>query len=879
MQLEAALGGLEDRAIELHRTRAAISHSEALKSAMLDSALDAVVSIDADGSIIEWNPAAEQTFGVPRERAMGLPMVDLIVPEHLRTGHRHGLARYLRTEDPVILGRRIEIEALHADGRVFPVELTVSRAPVDGPPVFTAFVRDISLAQQAAAQRRALLESEREAREAAEQSARAVRRLYEVGAALGEARSVGAVARVTLSAVMREIGATTGAVWTLDRGGATLEPVHAVGGSIGLLSRGPMPLTSPSPVATACREAVPVWVASRTDGSARFPQWPADESEARSFAVLPLRAEQRSAGSLVVGFADERDIPEDERTFLLSVAGQCAQALDRARLREREAAATARLAFLAEAGRALGTSLDHSTTLQQVTELSLTVLGDLSVIHLLDASTGALHQVAWAHADPARGELLGRLVTYQPPPGSPIETVLRTGQPLVLPGFSEEEIRAATTSSEEYELALALTPGPTAIVPLVAHGSIIGTISIGRDPDHPAYDDDAVALAKALAERAAAAIDNSRAHESRTQVALTLQRSLLPLDLQTPAGLELGFRYVPGSLETEVGGDWFDLIPLSVGRSAVVIGDVMGRGVHAAAVMGQLRAAVRAYASIDLAPERLMTELDRLVQGLDDGGLVTCIYGVVDALTGELTLCNAGHLPPVVVSADGARTLDLPTGAPLGVGGVPFRTSSQSLGPESVLVLYTDGLVESRDRDVSSGIIAVTEVLGRPHDGMDDLCAQALHAMVGDQGHDDDAAIIAVRRSGHRDGARAARLSLRGDAAAVSRARADLKETLTTWGFDGSADTCVLLAGELLANAARHAGTDIELRVGLLAGTLRVEVRDQAPGTPLRRAPQLEDENGRGLVLLETLAERWGVNRLPDGGKSVWFEVPAPQRG
>ncbi|HEU4910485.1 MAG TPA: SpoIIE family protein phosphatase [Actinomycetes bacterium] len=879
LQLEKALGGLEDRALELHRTRQAIGRSEALKSAMLASALDAVVSIDAEGLVIEWNPAAEQIFGISRDDALGALMVDLIVPPRHRAAHRAGFARYLETGEPVILGHRIEIEAVRADGEELPIELTVSRAPTTGPPVFTAFLRDITEQRRATEHRQQLLVSERRAREAAERSARQVRRLYEVGAALSESVSSEDVGRTTLSVALREVGGSTGAVWRFDGKSDALRPTYSVGRSIGLLDLDSVPLTSDLPVAVACRDDSPVWVSSRAEGEARFPAWRAARSEARSFAVLPLRSEQKTFGSLVVGFAEERELSDEERTFLLSVAGQCAQALDRAQSRDREAAATARLAFLAEAGRTLGTSLDHSTTLQQITELSLTVLGDWCVVHLLDPVTRRFAQVAYTHKDPQRARLLDQLRDYQPPPGSPLDRAVSSLSTVNLPGLPDDVIRAGTNSPQEYELVKALSLGPTLTVPLLAHGSPIGGLTVGREAGDGPYDPETVALAEALAERAAAAIDNSRAHAARTEVAVTLQRSLMPLDLPTLPGLSLGFRYLPGTRDTEVGGDWFDVIPLSIGRSAVVIGDVMGRGVRAAAVMGQLRAAVRAYASLDLAPDALITELDRLVQGLGDGALVTCVYGVLDTLTGELTLCNAGHLPPLVTWEGGTYALELPSGAPLGVGGVDFETVDVSLPPDAALVLYTDGLVESRDRDVHAGIAELTGLLGPPHEDLDTLCDAVLRTMVGDAGHDDDAAILAVRRTTGRDGLTALRLLISDDLAAIGRARPVVEGALVRWGVPGAAETCVLLATELITNAVRHSGTTVELRVGLSGGLVAMEVHDDGPGTPQLRQPGRDDESGRGLVLLDRLSDRWGVRRSPRGGKSVWFEVPGRREG
>ncbi|HYI19221.1 MAG TPA: SpoIIE family protein phosphatase [Solirubrobacteraceae bacterium] len=369
------------------------------------------------------------------------------------------------------------------------------------------------------------------------------------------------------------------------------------------------------------------------------------------------------------------------------------------------------------------------------------------------------------------------------------------------------------------------------------------------------------ALAAISAEREAAAREREIAHE--------LQRSLLPTPSVDPAQLEVATSYQAGVEGTEVGGDWYDVIELGAGRTALVIGDVMGRGVAAAAVMAQMSAAVRAYARLDLPPADVLEHLDDLVRGLGDEQIVTCVYAVFDPHERCLTFANAGHLPPLVAEpGGGVRRLSDGAGPPLGSGPVTMEESSELLSVGARLVLYTDGLVERRDRPIDAGIDELARTLARHEGGIRTLPAALVAALVPDAADDDVALLVAsVRESADEV---TASLPVRPEPGAVQVARAFVAQRLGDWGAPTDlARDAVLLVSELVSNAILHGRPPIELRLRRTAADVLVEVDDGATVLPRKLRPTPEDEHGRGLVIASLLADRWGTRPLRDG-KSVW---------
>ncbi|MBD0842370.1 MULTISPECIES: SpoIIE family protein phosphatase [unclassified Streptomyces] len=382
----------------------------------------------------------------------------------------------------------------------------------------------------------------------------------------------------------------------------------------------------------------------------------------------------------------------------------------------------------------------------------------------------------------------------------------------------------------------------------------------------------------------AEAAERLRASERRQrETAVTLQRSLLPQELEEPDDLRIAATYQPGGTEAAVGGDWYDVITLGGGRTALVIGDVMGRGVRAAAVMGQLRTAVRAYARLDLPPHEVLQLLDGLATEIDANQIATCVYAVHDPNEGRLVYASAGHLPILVRDENGTvLRADEPTGPPLGTGGWMHASGSIPLSPGSTAVLYTDGLVERRDEDLDEGIAALERALAGATGTPQVVCDRLVRSAGVTADHDDDVAVLVLQhpaRSGpDSELFRNAALELLGGVEAAPRARAFASGVLTSWRFPTELhDLGVLAASELVANSLQHGHPPMRLRLRRTDRRLIVEVTDGDDHLPRRRRAEPADESGRGIAIVATIASAWGSRRAPGGGKAVWCEFVLPQ--
>ncbi|MET9324929.1 ATP-binding SpoIIE family protein phosphatase [Streptomyces sp. NPDC003038] len=383
----------------------------------------------------------------------------------------------------------------------------------------------------------------------------------------------------------------------------------------------------------------------------------------------------------------------------------------------------------------------------------------------------------------------------------------------------------------------------------------------------------------------AEAVERLRASERRQrEAAVTLQRSLLPQELEQPDDLRIAATYQPGGTEAAVGGDWYDVITLGAGRTALVIGDVMGRGVRAAAVMGQLRTAVRAYARLDLPPHEVLQLLDGLAAEIDASQIATCVYAVHDPNEGLLAYASAGHLPILVRDEDGTvrRAAD-PTGPPLGTGGWLHTSGTIALGPGSTAVLYTDGLVERRGEDIDEGVAALERALSGAQGTPAVICDRLMRALGVDADHDDDVAVMVLQQPA-RTGADAelfhnAALELLGGIEAAPRARAFAQGVLASWRFPVElCDLGVLAASELVANSLQHGTPPMRLRLRRTDRRLIIEVTDGDDHLPRRRRAEPADETGRGISIVATIASSWGTRRTPGGGKAVWCEFALPDK-
>ncbi|GGT37322.1 hypothetical protein GCM10010271_46680 [Streptomyces kurssanovii] len=420
------------------------------------------------------------------------------------------------------------------------------------------------------------------------------------------------------------------------------------------------------------------------------------------------------------------------------------------------------------------------------------------------------------------------------------------------------------------------------VIPLRARGITLGVAVLVRHRRRDSFDEDDLLLAEEIAARAAVAVDNARRFTRERTTALALQRSLLPQRLAAQEAVEVAYRYIPARSRAGLGGDWFDVIPLSGARVALVVGDVVGHGLRASATMGRLRTAVRTLADVDLPPEELLVHLDDLVTHLraeedtaSDPEIVTdliatCLYLVYDPVSRRCTAAGAGHPPPAVVTPDGkAEFIDLPAGPPLGVGGLPFEAIEWEVPPGSRLVLYTDGLVEVPEHDLGRGMALLRRRLGRSARSLEATCDDLIQTLLPAQPSDDVALLIARTRA--LDAGQVATWDLPSDPAAVADARDKVSRRLADWGLNEVVFTAELVVSELVTNAIRYGTPPVQLRL-IRDAVLICEVSDGSSTAPHMRRARMFDEGGRGLLLVAQFAERWGT-RHRAGGKSIWAEI------
>nr|WP_051854459.1 SpoIIE family protein phosphatase [Streptomyces sp. NRRL B-1347] len=416
------------------------------------------------------------------------------------------------------------------------------------------------------------------------------------------------------------------------------------------------------------------------------------------------------------------------------------------------------------------------------------------------------------------------------------------------------------------------------LAPLRGRRRVIGAAVFLRRPDRHAFEADDLLVAAQLATHSALGIDKAVLYGREAYIADELQRTMLPETLPRATGVRLASRYLPAAETARVGGDWYDAIPLPGSRVALVVGDVMGHSMTSAAIMGQLRTTAQTLAGLDLPPQEVLHHLDEQAQRLGSDRMATCLYAVYDPVSHRITIANAGHPPPVLLHLGGrAEVLRVPPGAPIGVGGVDFEAVELDAPAGATLLLYTDGLVESRLRDVWTGIeqlrerlAATAQLTGPDHPPpLEALCDEVLD-MLGPGDRDDDIALLAARFDGIAP-SDVAYWFLEPEDATPSRARRLARSALERWGLTDLNDAVELLVSEVVTNAVRYATRPITLRL-LRTDVLRCEVGDDVPQLPRLRQARATDEGGRGLYLVNKLARRWGATRLSTG-KVVWFEL------
>ncbi|RKT09563.1 histidine kinase-like protein [Streptomyces sp. 1114.5] len=411
-------------------------------------------------------------------------------------------------------------------------------------------------------------------------------------------------------------------------------------------------------------------------------------------------------------------------------------------------------------------------------------------------------------------------------------------------------------------------------LPLSVRGTVFGVVRLVRLAGRGPFGHGDADHLQDLVVRAALSMDIARLHGAELRMAATLQKSMLPTLPDAMAGVRLGHRYLPGERRGGVGGDWFDAIQLPGSRVALVVGDVMGQGLHAAQTMARLRAAIHALAGLDLPPGQLLRHLDNLAHMLGPEQLATCLYAVYDPINRTCELASAGHVPPVLVHADGVgELLEIPSGAPIGVGGVPFVTAAVDVPDGSMLVLFTDGLVEFRDGGLGEGLAALCSGLIDPQQSPDQVCDTVLAHFRPDD-RTDDIALLVARLVGIPS-ADVATWQLEPETAVVRRVRWLVLEQLEAWGLEALMDTTELLVSELVTNAIRVARDGVQVQL-IRTDRLLVEVSDDNHNLPSMEPGGQLEEGGRGLVVVSKLAERWGTARKAVG-KVVFFELPLPR--
>lgn len=620
--------------------------------------------------------------------------------------------------------------------------------------------------------------------------------------------------------------------------------------------------------------------------------------------LCAVRAQALADGSVLAVFVDLADqrLIEDERTNLLRAERAARAELEHVR---------DRLAFVVHASSRLASSLDVGMTLETAGDLLVPRFGRMCIIDLWDGrrldrvyikdSAGAAKAAAGGAKSGGQSSLVEALQTLSgmQRDDHPAMQAIRTGRPVVITRTDDELVAQMYDDPECRSVVLRATDGGgfTAI-PLITRGRVIGVLTLlgaGRDPGDSTSPAEDLAVLEQIATRAAQSIENARLFDAerrlarslqeserrQRQAALTLQRSLLPPWTHQPEELEVATRYFPGAEEAEVGGDWYDVIPVAPGRTALVIGDVMGRGLRAATLMGQVRTAVRAYARQDLAPKEMLELLDGVVADLGEAEIVTGVYAVFDAVRGTLTYASAGHLPLLIVDKSGrARRLDHESGLPLGVGTCAAPEHVVEIPAGTLVAFYTDGLVEHRQRDVDAGIDELVTALSGATGGLEGLCDTVIDALRPEGGYDDDVGLLLARSRTPKDGKSGSGVTVTvpHDLSAAPFARSRVEQALRQWGIDGElCDNIVLTAAELVANALQHGAPPILLQLRRLPGTIVVEVHDgsSAPPRPGNPSPSDYDGRRRGLQLVKLLSARWGWRRT-QRGKTVWCEHVLP---
>ncbi|CAA9320804.1 MAG: Serine phosphatase RsbU, regulator of sigma subunit [uncultured Nocardioidaceae bacterium] len=684
-----------------------------------------VVALDAEGQVVGVNASAASLFGVPVERLLGQELCAAAMPESGCGGFQEVLG--------MVAGGVPWSGELHLDSAAAVPVVQVSIVPVTEGTAVTGSVLTVDVV--GSRHDHALHQSER------------LNRLARVAAELQNARTLEMLTDVVISHMADAAGATTASLSVVLEDGM-LGMLGVRGGVVGAAQRwATFPVDASSPAGEAILTKRPLVLASRAEIERRYPDLELAAPGERSLLCLPLMMGDRAVGVATLSFPHRIDLEGSELEFYRIMADTCAQAVERIRAVQTVGEQHDKLRFLAEASAELASSLDYESTLGNVARLAVPAFADWCMIAL--AQDGVLRTLAIAHRDPRKVELaeeFQRRYPTDPKSDAGNYGVLRSGRSMLIPDVTDEMLVGAAIDEEHLSMLRQLALHSVLTVPLTARGRTFGTISWVNGEEGRRFSEADIAFGEDIARRAAVAIDNAHLHSELREIAERLQQAVLPPDLPETPGWQLAASYVSAG-RVGVGGDFYDVIPLSDHRLALVIGDVMGRGVEAAAAMSQIRAALRALVAVDPDPQAVMTRLDLLYEHFPSEQLVTVLYAVVDPATDQAVIACAGHPPPLLLHPDGtAEFVDLAVGRILGVEPSERTPVTVDFGGGSTLMLFTDGLVERRGEDLEAGkqrLLAAARGLA-PTLGSSDL--DALVSVMRDPTRDDDVAVLAARR-------------------------------------------------------------------------------------------------------------------------------------
>jgi PAS domain S-box-containing protein len=696
-------------------------------SSIIESSDDAILTKDAEGTITSWNPAAERMYGWTADEAIG-QKISILIPED-RSGEEWRILEQVLGGDQV---DHYESERVHRSGRRIRVSLSISPLNDETGAIVGASIiaRDIT--------------SQHRSRDFAT-------RLHKLTAAFASEITRQGAVRALLDQSVAGLGADAGAIGLLDDAGDQIELAGSVGYTApGIQDWQTFPLDADVPMSITVRTGEPIWTESAVELRDRYSGLSEANILFSSLAVIPLAIEGRPFGAIALSFSTPHEFDEEERTFMLTAAQHAAQTFDHARVYEDQRRAAERVTFLAAASELLSGSLDPDTTLQNLANLAIGALGDWCAIDLADEKEG-LRNVATAHVDPDLVRLASEFRERYPvdpdaPTGAP--NVIRTGKSELYEEIPDELLVEAAEDEEHLKVMREIGLVSGMVVPLGARGRVLGAITfVSSSPDR-LFDQTDLELAEDLARRAGLAVDNAMLFRHEHDAAVTLQRSLLPESLPELPGVQFAARYLPAAPGLEVGGDWYDVTTLGDDRAAMTIGDIAGRGVNAAAVMGHVSGVVRAFVLDGKAPDEVVQRTNRVMREAAQPQMATAVQLELDLESGHLDYVRAGHPPALLRLPDGTVQKLAGKGTqPLGVfDDLECRTHRVGFPPGSLLLLYTDGLIERSDRDFDEELENLAEAVSQgPADA--EGCLKTLAERFSPETIPDDVAMLAVSRS------------------------------------------------------------------------------------------------------------------------------------